>query len=186
MSPFRFKRRWIACSRLGVHYWRYVLFITELYFLSRGEPVSTEMIFGIYDNHHILDEIGSRKSRHAMRHTLKGWFVEVNDPLMLLLLGRLNSYRTITSMTPIAKNFPDIWRHSNDSLYGPMQVIYVIEFFIYFYVIMFVSMCCCECLHKVCGLFALSRWWVQNGVVLIYSWRLHDILHCCATSKLRW
>ena len=92
-------------------------------------------MFGIYEEHAILDRIGTRKSRHAMRNTLRGYFTEVDESAMTLLLGRINAYRIMTSMTPIAKNYPEIYRHTNESLYGPLQVIYVMEISTYLHVV---------------------------------------------------
>lgn len=85
-------------------------------------------MFEIFEKHPMLDGIGSRKSRFDMRNKLRSNFAEVDEAEMTLLLGRLSAYQRCTSMIPDATKHPDIYRISNESLYGPLQVIYVMEF----------------------------------------------------------
>ena len=99
--------------------------------MSQGEPLTTELLYDrIYENHHVLKNLGSVKERRRMRILLRKQgpltFDDRGEGALTIQVGRLSAYYRFRDILPDDKTFPPILRVSNETMHEVKQVIYII------------------------------------------------------------
>ena len=103
----------------------------ELFWMSKGEPFTTELLYdGIYDKHPVLKSIGSDKERRRMRLLLRKQgpltWDEQGEGDLTIQVGRISAYYRLRDILPDGNTFPAILRISNETMNAVMQVTYII------------------------------------------------------------